>query len=124
MNLIPGTKALFGLGAVAALALAGPIAASAAPGGSSIPSIGQHTEGCAYEVTANHVHMYKTPGGTANRTTLRKGEIVSSAPRTVVSGPHGTQWVFVIQDSVPIAPVGFVNKTFLHAVSCRTPASS
>lgn len=123
MQLISRTKVLYGLGAVA-LALTVPVAASAAPAELPVPSVTQHTQGCEYVVNANHIHMYKTPGGTPNRTVLQKGFVVFSAPRTVVGGPHGTQWAFVIDARFPVAPVGFVNKAFLTTKSCRTPANS
>jgi hypothetical protein len=129
MKPISRTKMLFGLGAaVAGLALAGPVAASAAtapPTVQSVQSVGRNTDGCAYRVTTSHIHLYKTPGGTPNHTVLARNQAVVSSPRTVVAGPHGTQWVFVtaLQTNVPL-PVGFVNKAFLMAESCKTPANS
>jgi hypothetical protein len=131
MKIISRTKALLGLGTtMAALAVAVPVAASAAPAARPAPhsvaasaaAVGQNTQGCQYVVNANHIHMYKTPGGQPNGAALSRGQVVSSAPRTVVAGPHHTNWVFVIRDQIPAAPVGFVNKTFLNTVSCRTPA--
>lgn len=122
MQLISRAKMLAGLGvAAASLAVMVPAVASATPVAPSAASVNQNTEGCAYQVDAHNINLYETPGG-KRLGVLSDGQVVYSVPRTVVNGPKGTRYAFVMLQG--FKDVGFINKTFLKDVGCATPADT
>jgi hypothetical protein len=123
MQFIHRAKVLAGLGiGAAAMAVAVPAVGLAASTPAPAVSVSETTFGCMYQVDAQNINLYRTPGG-ARIGVMQDGQFVYSVPRRVVNGPDGTRYAFVMLQE-PFKDVGFVNKTFLKDEGCTTPEHS